>query len=88
MTLTLHCCRSVSPAPCGRLIAEITQHIPEPRAQPIRYYGYYSNKSRGMRAKATAIANAEQKDESDPANNVTHRQARSRWAALIKRVYG
>jgi hypothetical protein len=68
-------------------IAEITQHIPEPRAHTIRYYGYYSNKSRGMRAKATAIANADQKDESDPANTVTHRQARSRWAALIKRVY-
>jgi hypothetical protein len=30
-------------------IAAITQHIPEKNFQMIRYYGHYSNKSRGMR---------------------------------------
>ncbi len=32
-------------------IASITQHIPEKSFQMIRYYGWYSNKSRGMRVK-------------------------------------
>jgi hypothetical protein len=39
-------------------IAEITQHIPDPGAQQIRYYGWYSNRSRGDRAKALAQATA------------------------------
>ncbi|MBC8871334.1 MAG: transposase [Planctomycetes bacterium] len=30
-------------------LAEFTQHIPPKGAHLIRYYGYYSNKSRGMR---------------------------------------
>ncbi|MGA1825299.1 MAG: transposase [bacterium] len=29
----------------------ITQHIPEKSFQMIRYYGWYSNKTRGMREK-------------------------------------
>ncbi len=32
-------------------IAAITQHIPEKSFQMVRYYGWYSNKSRGMRPK-------------------------------------
>ena len=37
-------------------IAALTQHIPDKSVQMVRYYGWYSNKSRGMRAKA-ALAN-------------------------------
>jgi len=33
-------------------LAEFTQHIPLKGAHLIRYYGYYSNKSRGVRKKA------------------------------------
>ena len=32
-------------------IAAITEHIPDKYFQNIRYYGWYSNKSRGLRAK-------------------------------------
>ena len=32
-------------------IAAITQHIPEKSFQMVRYYGWYSNKSRGVRIK-------------------------------------
>jgi len=32
-------------------LAAIFQHIPDTGKHPIRYYGYYSNKARGMRAK-------------------------------------
>ena len=35
----------------GEFIAAITQHIPEKGLQLVRYYGWYSNKSRGLRAK-------------------------------------
>jgi hypothetical protein len=33
-------------------MAAITQHIPNKFSQLSRYYGFYSNKSRGLRAKA------------------------------------
>jgi len=33
----------------GEFIAAITQHIPEKRAQMVRYFGWYSNRSRGRR---------------------------------------
>jgi hypothetical protein len=36
-------------------IAAITQHIPNKFSQLSRYYGFYSNKSRGMRAKAEQV---------------------------------
>jgi hypothetical protein len=31
--------------------AEFTQHIPPKGAHPIRFYGWYGNKARGMRRK-------------------------------------
>ena len=37
-------------------IAAITQHIPDKFSQLSRYFGFYSNKSRGMRAKAEQVA--------------------------------
>ena len=39
--------------PC-EFIAAITQHIPDKSFQLVRYYGWYSNKMRGQRAKADA----------------------------------
>ena len=32
-------------------IAAVTQHIPDKGFQLVRYYGWYSNKARGVRAK-------------------------------------
>ncbi len=37
-------------------IAAITQHIPKKSFQTIRYYGWYSNKSRGLRAKVENLS--------------------------------
>ena len=37
-------------------LAEFTQHIPPKGAHLIRYYGWYSNKARGMRRKAAEAA--------------------------------
>ena len=78
-------------------LAEITQHIPEPGQHLIRYYGWYSNKTRGVRAKAEN-ANVEDREillspggrgqgEKDSADSDSRKQCRQRWAALIKRVY-
>jgi hypothetical protein len=35
-------------------LAELTQHIPNKGEHLIRYYGHYSNKARGMRARRPA----------------------------------
>jgi hypothetical protein len=69
-------------------IAEITQHIPDPGMQMVRYYGWYSNKMRGQRAKIAATATPDSatieiEDEDTPYRKL----ARMRWAALIKRVW-
>jgi Putative transposase len=49
----------------------------------LRYYGWYSNKSRGQRAKTLAIAATE---TGLPGRAPKAREARKGWAALIKRV--
>jgi len=67
-------------------LAEVTQHVPDPGELPdpgehlVRYYGWYSNKSRGQRAQRQPPASA-------PARSPTAREARKGWAALIKQVY-
>ena len=59
-------------------LAEFTQHIPAKGAHLIRYYGWYSNKSRGMREKVAAEAAAPMPESS---------RCSQSWAMLIKRVY-
>ena len=52
----------------------------------IRYYGWYSNKKRGLRAKAqTEGTTVGEKGES--ILGADRKTARKRWAALIKQVY-
>lgn len=63
-------------------LAEFTQHIPPKGSHLSRYYGYYSNKSRGMRKKAKAQASAE-----PPNAEPTTSRSSQTWAMLIKRVY-
>jgi hypothetical protein len=63
-------------------LAEFTQHIPPKGSHLIRYYGWYSNKSRGMRKKAEAEASpASSSEETAPTGSSQS------WAMLIKRVY-
>jgi hypothetical protein len=72
-------------------LAEFTQHIPPKGAHLIRYYGWYSNKARGMRRKAAeAAATAEQLTAAsavDAASVPVRSRASQTWAMLIKRVY-
>jgi len=65
-------------------LAEFTQHIPPKGSHAIRYFGFYSNKSRGMRKKAeeaAEILNQGNACISPPA------RCNQTWAMLIKRVY-
>ena len=65
-------------------LAEVTQHIPDPGEHLIRYYGFYSNKSRGLRAKAQPPT---ARSVGKPVRGPTAKEARQRWAALIKQGY-
>jgi hypothetical protein len=77
----------------AEFLARVIMHIPEPRRHLVRYYGWYSNASRGKRRKeetengkvgvtdtglATPAARAEARDT---------RAMRRSWAQLIKRIY-
>jgi len=64
-------------------LAEVTQHIPEPGSHLVRYYGWYSNKTRGQRAQRQPTPAG----TGVPARSRTAREARQGWAALIKQVY-
>jgi hypothetical protein len=72
------------------VLAELTQHIPDQGEHLVRYYGYYSSKSRGLRARQTADRAVVQRDRDTagpgPRQPPCH-DARSRWAMLIKRIY-
>jgi len=68
-------------------LAEFTQHIPPKGAHLVRYYGWYSNKARGMRRKA-AEAEAAKRAGTVPGNEPAEPSRCSQtWAMLIKRVY-
>jgi hypothetical protein len=64
-------------------LAEVTQHIPNRGEHQIRYYGFYSNKSRGIREKDTMPAVPGTSEPDTP----YRRKCRMTWAALIKAVY-
>jgi hypothetical protein len=62
-------------------LAEVTQHIPNKSEHLIRYYGWYSNKKRGMQEKKVA-----QPGQPEPDTTV-RRKGRMKWGALKKCVY-
>ena len=63
-------------------LAEFTQHIPPKGSHLIRYYGWYANKSRGMRNKRAAESSGAADGERKPSG-----RSSATWAMLIKRVY-
>jgi len=65
-------------------LASVTQHIPNKGEHQIRYYGYYSNKSRGVRNGRRRPANDDSVDDPLSEYQLTRRIT---WAALIKCVY-
>ena len=64
-------------------LAQLVTHIPHKGEQMVRYYGYYSNKSRGLRKKAGT-------DDAVPAlieSEVSSKEFRKNWARLIQKIY-
>jgi len=64
-------------------LAQLTTHIPNCGEQMVRYYGYYSNKLRGLRNKAGI-------DDEVPAlidSDISRKEFRKNWARLIQKIY-
>jgi hypothetical protein len=64
-------------------LAHLVTHVPGRYEQTVRYYGYYSNKSRGLRKKA-------QTDDDIPVivkNETSSKEWRQNWARLIQKIY-
>ena len=64
-------------------LAQLVSHIPNKGEQMVRYYGFYSNKSRGLRKKADT-------DDQVPAlidSDISPQAFRKNWARLIQKIY-
>jgi len=64
-------------------LAQLVTHIPNKGEQMVRYYGFYSNKSRGLRKKAGT-------DDQVPAlieSEISSKEFRKNWARLIQKIY-
>src|SRR3990170_912556 len=66
-------------------LAYVSLHIPDKGEQLLRYYGWYSNKSRGLRKKDKRQPSPIPPVEED----LTHyqKQCRSAWVRLIRKIY-
>jgi len=64
-------------------IEELSMHIPSKGSQMVRYYGYYSNKKRGMRKKTENTANEPNIKEAVGRRRVPAKK----WRELIKKVW-
>jgi hypothetical protein len=64
-------------------LAQLTTHIPNRREQMVRYYGYYSNKARGMRKKADLDNNG----PAMAAPALTPSAMRQKRAQLVQKIY-
>jgi hypothetical protein len=79
----------------AEFLARVIMHIPEPRRHLVRYYGAYSNVSRGKRRRqdVATIGAAPRDGEQAPSARAVRdrspdaRALRRSWAQLIKRVF-
>jgi hypothetical protein len=74
-------------------LAAISQHIPEKGAQTVKYYGYYSNKARGLRAKAVGRAQPPgqpvcvESAIASPQSTIPRKIPSRTWRELIKKAW-
>ena len=76
-------------------LARVIMHVPEPRRHLVRYYGTYSNVSRGKRRRQVEATIGARRGDGEHALSVRAdrdcspdaRALRRSWAQLIKRVY-
>jgi len=60
-------------------LAQLVTHIPNRYEQTVRYYGFYSNKSRGLRKKA----NTDNNIQAIIPNEMSSKEFWQNWARLI-----
>ena len=73
-------------------LAELSQHIPDTYEQVIRYYGYYSARTRGARRREVELERLGNQDENEPSQaqldrDIDRKPVCKSWAGLIKKVY-
>ncbi len=71
-------------------LAELSQHIPNTYEQLIRYYGYYSARSRGARRREVELKQLANKPDIEPDlpdPDADKKPVSKSWARLIKKVY-
>ena len=69
--------------PAAQWLKLLLAHIPDKYEHLVRYYGFYSNRSRGERNTEAADTDTTlQLDETPP-----ERATRANWARLIQKVY-
>jgi hypothetical protein len=59
---------------------KLTLHIPNKGEHQVRYYGWYSNKQRGVRSKKAEVGEM-------PQSSIIKKKCSPGWAALIKMIY-
>ena len=71
--------------------APLVTHIPNKGEQMVRYYGFYSNKSRGLRKKLVLDSDrGAGTDDQAPAlieSELYSKEFRKNWARLIQKIY-
>jgi len=68
-------------------LAKMVSHIPNKGEQTVRYYGYYSNKARGVRNKIVAESNVDANNIEIIKIHVPRKRFNKSWARLIQKVY-
>ncbi|GAJ22053.1 unnamed protein product [marine sediment metagenome] len=78
-------------------IAELTTHIPPKYKHLIRYYGFYSSRSRGKATKddsldkfgwgASSEEEPKKEQEENPVETLSEKKSKQTWARLIKKIY-
>jgi hypothetical protein len=76
--------------PAAKWLEMLLQHVPDRGEHLVRYYGWYSNRARGMRK--AEMADAERPEAviegiAEQVDPEVSRAARAAWARLIKKVY-
>ena len=66
-------------------LAYVSLHIPDKGEQIVRYYGWYSNKNRGLRKKDKPTSFAISLADEDL--TTYQKKCRSLWASLIRKIY-
>ena len=68
-------------------LARLVTHIPGKGEQMVRYYGYYSNKSRGMRKKEENNDDNARSELVAVESDISRKKFRKNWVRLIQKIY-